>query len=238
MEHQTSYDIFLEGELVDLVVPNERAIFIDKWYDWFNDQELTRNMEQGMFPNSPQRQMRYMTELSESTDRLVLMIKPKNTDGVVGVTSLSRISHRTRQADFAMVVAQRSSAFRSNFWGMEAKCLMTVHAFETLGLDRINSYQSAALKDWQRWQILFGYKMEGIQRKAFRKGYRTYDLNVSGCLLEDYLVLKEARGGKLWPGYDQIMGLIRELPKQSLEEELNNLLADTVSRHYAKIKMK
>lgn len=237
MEQQIDYDTFLGGELVDLVVPNERAIFVDRWYDWFNDQELTRNMEQGMFPKSPQHQMRFMAELAESNDRLVLMIKPKNEDRLVGVASLSKISHRTRQADFAMVVACRSNAFRSNFWGMEAKCLMTEHAFETMGLERINSYQSAALKDWQRWQILFGYKMEGIQRKAFRKGYRTFDLMVSGCLLEDYLVLKELRGGKLWPGYDQIMGLIRDLPKQSLEEKLNKLLRETVSQHYAEIRM-
>ena len=142
----------------------------------------------------------------------------------------------TRQADFAMVVARKSASFKGTFFGMEAKCLMTEHAFETIGLERINSYQSIALRDWQRWQILFGYKMEGIQRKAFRKGYRTFDLMLSGCLLEDYLKLKELRGGRLWPGQDKIMSLIRDLPKESLEEKLQRTLARTIEDHYAKIR--
>ena len=135
-----------------------------------------------------------------------------------------------------MVVARRTGSFKSSFFGMEAKCLMTEHAFETLGLERINSYQSTALKDWQRWQILFGYKMEGIMRKAFRKGYQTYDLMVSGCLLDDYLALKALRGGRLWPGQEKIMALIRDLPKESLEEKLQKTLTATIDEHYAQIR--
>jgi RimJ/RimL family protein N-acetyltransferase len=233
-----NYDVFLQGELVDLVVPNERAIHVDRWYDWFNDQVLTRNMEQGMFPKSPQQQETFLAELRGSSSRLALMIKPKGEDRLVGICSLSRISHVTRQADFAMVIARKSSNFRSAFFGMEAKCLMTEHAFETVGIERINSYQSTTLKDWQRWQILFGYKMEGIMRKAFRKGHQACDVMVSGCLLEDYLQLKALRDGRLWPGYARIMELIRALPKESLEEKLQRALARTVNEHYAKIRMK
>lgn len=236
MAEAPHYDVFLEGELVDLVVPNTRAIEDDRWYAWLNDQALTRNMEQGMYPKSPETQRAYLAELLSSTSRLALMIKPKEDHAVVGVCSFSKISHVSRQADFAMVVARRSASFKSAFFGMEAKCLMTEHAFETLGLERINSYQSTALKDWQRWQILFGYKMEGIMRKAFRKGYRTYDLMVSGCILEDYLALKEMRGGKLWPGQDKIMSLIRDLPKLSLEEKLQKALSSTIEEHYAAIR--
>lgn len=231
------YDIFLAGELVDLVVPNARAIHTDGWYAWLNDQALTRNMEQGMYPKTAQTQEAYLAELLASPSRLALMIKPKEEDAVVGICSLSRISHVTRQADFAMVVARRTASFKSSFFGMEAKCLMTEHAFETIGLERINSYQSTALKDWQRWQILFGYKMEGIMRKAFRKGHRSYDLMVSGCLLEDYLALKALRGDRLWPGQEHIMALIRDLPKQSLEETLQKALSATIEEHYAQIRL-
>lgn len=233
---QPNYDVFLAGDLVDLVVPNARAIHTDGWYAWLNDQALTRNMEQGMYPKTAQTQEAYLAELLATPSRLALMIKPKEEDAVVGICSFSKISHLTRQADFAMVVARRTASFKSTFFGMEAKCLMTEHAFETLGLERINSYQSTALKDWQRWQILFGYKMEGIMRKAFRKGYRSYDLMVSGCLLEDYLALKALRGGRLWPGQEKIMALIRGLPKESLEEKLQATLAATIDEHYAQIR--
>src|SRR6185503_396259 len=227
MAESQNYDVFLSGELVDLVVPNARAIHTDRWYAWLNDQELTRNMKQGMYPKTAQTQEAYLAELLASPSRLALMVKPKEEEAVVGICSLSKISHVTRQADFAMVVARRSASFKSAFAGMEAKCLMTEHAFDTIGLERINSYQSTALKDWQRWQILFGYKMEGIMRKAFRKGHKTYDVMVSGCLLEDYLALKSLREGRLWPGQQRIMSLIRDLPKESLEEKLQKALSGT-----------
>lgn len=237
MAEPQNYDVFLAGELVDLVVPSERAIYADRWYDWFNDQELTRNMEQGMYPNTPERQQQYLDELRATPQRFALMIKPKDEDRLVGICSLSKISHVTRQADFAMVIARKPSSFKSTFFGMEAKCLMTAHAFETLGLERINSYQSVSLKDWQRWQILLGYKMEGFMRKAFVKGHERHDVMVSGCLLEDYLSLKKLRGGRLWPGYERIMALIRDLPKESLEEKLSHTLSDVVSAHYRTIRM-
>lgn len=236
-EQQPNYDVFLPGELVDLVVPNERAIHVNGWYNWFNDQGVTRHLKQGLFPNTRAQQLEFMRATEARTDRLNLLIKPKEKDFVVGVCSLSSISHVTRQADFAMVIGRRSPEFKSAFYGMEAKCLMTEHAFEALGLERINSSQSAQLKDWQRWQILFGYKMEGIKRKAERKGYHSTDVLISGCLLEDYLKLKQLRGGRLWPGQEKIMELIRDLPKESLEEKLNPLIQETVDAHYAQIRM-
>jgi RimJ/RimL family protein N-acetyltransferase len=232
------YDIFIRGELVDLVIPDERAIYDDKWYSWFNDQQITQNMERGMLPNSASQQEIFLEQLRKSDARLSLMIKPKNNNVLIGTASLSKISHITRQADFAMIIAVRQPEFKAAFYGMEAKCLMTEHAFEVIGLDRINSTQSISLKEWQRWQILFGYKIEGIMRKAFRKGYKTYDLIVSSCLLEDYIKLKELRGGRLWPGYKKMMGLIRSLPKESLEERINSLLEETVGDYYREIRMK
>src|SRR4051794_16130367 len=122
MAETPNYDVFLSGELVDLVVPNARAIHVDRWYAWLNDQELTRNMEQGMYPKSAQTQEAYLAELLASDSRLALMIKPKEEDAVVGICSLAKISHMTRQADFAMVVARRGASFKSTFFGMEAKC--------------------------------------------------------------------------------------------------------------------
>ncbi len=114
---------------------------------------------------------------------------------------------------------------------------MTEHAFEVLGIERINSGQSIRLKDWQRWQILFGYKMEGIQRKALRKGYHTYDVIISSCILEDYIVLRELRGGKLWPGYQKMMELIRALPKENLQDIINSFLSETVAEYYQRVQM-
>ncbi len=238
-ETESHHEIFLKGELIDLVIPSQHAIQVDRWHSWFNDKEITRYLQQGMFPMTIPRQEMFLRELTETNtpSRLALLIKPKGAEAVVGVASLSKINHVSRQGDFALVVAQRTKQFKSAFFGMEAKCLLTEHAFEVLGLERINSTQAAPLKDWQRWQILFGYKMEGILRKAFRKGYSSYDVMTSSCLLEDYLALKELRGDNIWPGYKGMLDLIRDLPSQSLEEKLSKAIHQTVTEHYNSIRM-
>jgi hypothetical protein len=60
---------------------------------------------------------------------------------------------------------------------------------------------------------------------------------VSGCLLEDYLALKCVRGGRLWPGQDRIMALIRDLPGESLEQKLQKVLATTIDDHYSRLRL-
>jgi len=230
------YEVFLAGELIDLVIPNEHAIEVDGWHRWFNDATVTPNIRQGGFPNTREQQYEFLRELRQSRTRLALLIRPKGEHFVVGVASLSNISYQSRQADFAMVIGRRTPDFRGTFYGMEAKCLLTEHGFETLGLERINSGQSSRLKDWQRWQILFGYKIEGIRRKAFRKGQHSLDVVLSSCLFDDYVSLKAMRGGRLWPGHGNIMQLIRDLPKESLEEKVNAALREIVDTHYASIR--
>ena len=232
-----SCDVFISGELIDLVVPNERAIYVDRWYAWFNDPNVTAALDQGIFPNSPQKQEMFLSSLRTSKTRIALLIKPKDKPHVVGVVSLSNIDHVKRQADFAMVIGRPSSSFKSAFYGLEAKCLMTEHAFEVLGIERINTGQSTTLKDWQRWQILLGYKIEGLQRKAFRKGYHTFDVLITSCLLKDYLALRELRGGRLWPGYSKIMDLIRCLPQENLPDTISGLISETVDAYYQRVRM-
>jgi len=59
---------------------------------------------------------------------------------------------------------------------------------------------------------------------------------VSGCLIEDYLALKEMRGGRLWPGSRKIMDLMRALPKTSLEEKLAHAILELGDEHYQAIR--
>ena len=36
------YDVFIKGELVDLVVLTEDIVDKTNWYNWFNDEENTK----------------------------------------------------------------------------------------------------------------------------------------------------------------------------------------------------
>ena len=103
---------------------------------------------------------------------------------------------------------------------------MTIHGFEKLGLERIYGSQVAALERWQNLILLLGYRVEGYERRAFRKGTVVHDVVRNACILEDYLALKECRGGHLWPGRDKMLALMRGLPQYSIVNRVGASLAE------------
>ena len=218
------FDVFIEGEVIDLCVPNGEDWVLDQWYRWFNNQETTKYLEQGVFPNSLENQKRYYESLLQSKDRIVLLIKPKDFDYFVGVASLSFINLSQRQCSFSMVIGKKDDSPNSMYYAMETKCRMTEHAFENVGVERITSGQVVDLIKWQRWQVLFGYQIEGIFRNHFRRGNKVYDLMMSSCLIEDYQRIKEIRNGSFWVGKSKMFELIKMLPKDSVIDKLQRWL--------------
>ena len=215
-----TFDVFLAGETVDLCAPSDDDWVLDQWYRWFNNADVTKYLVQGVYPNTRASQKVYYDSLISNTSRIALLIKPKKHDCFVGVASLSSINLATRQCDFAMVIGKRMSDADSLFYALESKCLMTEHAFECLGVERINSTQVLELVRWQSWQILFGYQIEGLLRNKFRKGGNVYDVLISSCLLEDYQKIKQLRGGKFWPGKKMMFELLKRLPRVTLIDEI------------------
>ncbi|MFA5905335.1 MAG: GNAT family protein [Desulfobacula sp.] len=214
-------DVFIKGEVVDLCVPSKESWVIDRWYQWFNDEKTTRYLAQGIMPNTADKQIQFLDSAQDKGDRLILLIKPKNKEYFVGVASLSMIDHVQRKCDFAMVIGEQDKSSDSIFYAIETKCIMTEHAFEKIGVERIYSGQHIDLIKWQRWQFLFGYQIEGILRKSCRKGYNLSDSMVSSCLLEDYLKLKKMRNGSLWPGKKRMFELLREIPSETMIDRLH-----------------
>jgi len=107
---------------------------------------------------------------------------------------------------------------------MEAKARMTQYAFDIVGVDRINSGQVDELDRWQKWQILFGYQIEGILRNQFIKGNMSYDAYISSCLEEDYRKIIDKREGVLWPGKSNLLDMMRAIPSKTLIDEFSDWL--------------
>ena len=221
---ENEFDIFIEGEVIDLCVPSDAPWVMDQWYKWFNDSKVTKNIDHGIFPNTREKQRSFFQSFAESNERIVLLIRPKGRDYFVGVANLSNIDYSQRQCDFAMVIGKQDSLPDSIYYAMETKCRMTEHAFRSVGVERINSGQVMDLIRWQRWQILFGYQIEGISRARYRKGNTLHDMMISACLLEDYLKISEIRNGSFWPGKAKVFELMKKLPKDSAIDRLNAFL--------------
>lgn len=229
-DNANPYEVFLAGETIDLVIPNEHAIEVDGWHRWFNDPQVTRYSDHGAFPNTMENQRRILASFTAPDSKLLaLLIQPKGETRVVGIVSLSNISAIHRSAETAVIINHGTSGAGRLFYGLEAKALITEHAFETMGLERISGSQARPLAEWQRYQVLFGFAPEGIKRKAFRRGYHIDDSIVSSCTLEDYLRVKEARGGAYWPGRERLLELARKLPKHSIADRVAGAIDNAVA---------
>lgn len=225
------YEIFLTGETIDLAIPSLRAIVHDGWHRWFNDPSVTRHSDYGLFPNTPEAQVGYLRELrgDGGRKRLGLMILPKGETKAVGIASLSNIHPIHRSAETAVVIGERPTSRGALFWGLEAKARLVEHGFETLGLNRIGGAQAMPLSDWQKYQVLFGFRPEGIKRAAHCRGYHVWDSVLSSCTLEDYLSVKEARNGAYWPGRERLLDLMRTVPKRSIAAAVRDAIDAAVA---------
>lgn len=230
-----NYEVFIKGETVDLCVPEDDEEVIKNWASWFNNEEITRYLSQGRHPNKVSSQKKYFKDLVTSDEKISCLLKPKNYDGYIGVVSLSELNYIQRQCTMAIVVGEKYTGKDSIFIGLEAKALLTKHAMEVVGIERINSLQVVNLKKWQNFQILFGYQVEGLLRDKFRKGNNIYDMLISSCVLEDYQKLVDYRGGSFWPGKSKMYELMKELPEDTLINKLMEWLPNEQKKYWDQV---
>jgi len=231
----SSLDVFIKGETIDLCVPSCDDYVLDQWYRWFNKGEVTKYLLQGIYPNTISLQKEYCNSILCDKTRILVLIRPKNQEKIIGVASLSSIDYIQKQCDFAMVIGDRTSGKGSMFYGMEAKARLTQHAFDIVGVERINSSQADKLDKWQKWQILFGYQIEGMLRNKFIKGNLSHDVYISSCLEEDYRKIIRKRNGLLWPGKSSLLDMMRAIPDKTLIDEISEWLPDKQEQYWHSI---
>jgi spore coat polysaccharide biosynthesis protein SpsF len=181
---QSTFDIFLSGKDVDLVALSEEVIDRTNWYRWFNDEELTRDMQQHYVPNTRASQLAYFREhIAGDSSKLQLGIVHRASQVFVGVVSLNRINTINRSCDLGVIIGER--AYQNMHVFTEAMELMLRHAFESLNLYRVYSGTTS-----QQLATLFcrvlGFTAEGTQRAAVYKRGRYHDVYLFGLLRSEY----------------------------------------------------
>ena len=51
-EKNIKFDVFIKGKQIDLFVLTEEIVDKTNWYNWFNDEENTKDMQKLYFPNT------------------------------------------------------------------------------------------------------------------------------------------------------------------------------------------
>lgn len=207
--------VFLEGDTVDLCVPDEGDI--PEWTGWINNPSITKFLETGMFPQTEKLQSEYIFEAIQKKSRVILSIKSK-AGNLLGTVSLSDINFEKRECQIAIIMPKKEA--KARYGALEAMALMTTHAIERLGMRRVFAGQAYPdLKNWNEALELIGFFPEGLVIDGFTHGeYVSHAIKIA-VYKEDFIKIRELRGGKIWPGERCVTELLHTLHSRQRSHE-------------------
>jgi len=226
----TALDIFIEGELVDLCIPTEESALNSNWYSLFNDKNTTRYLDQGVYPNTREKQLEYFKYNEDK--RLLLIVSDK--EKYIGVISLSEIDYEKRRCEIAMVLRNSEHRRFPPYVSLEAMARITEHAFTAMGMNRVEAGQHANLSGWQQRLELIGFRVEGLHVGKFVKGKEIANLVRIACTYEYYQEICMHRGS-LWDGYENMKDRYSKLPSVKFIDLLTKFYQDSAEGYYRKI---
>lgn len=149
---------------------------------WFQDQEICKYSSNGKFPKTLEYFRRYVSE-SNCEDRVVWAICHR-TEGHIGNLTLQNIANVNRNAEFAIMIGNKSH------WGRGVALLagraLLRHGFFKLNLERV--YCGTAVTNTGMCQLAerLGMTREGQRRKALFLDGSWSDVIEFGILREEF----------------------------------------------------
>lgn len=176
---------FMDGNKVCL--RQYEAKDIDIWYNWFNDAEVVRLMDQRRWPNTKEKQKRYLEAMTVSRSDMQLAIINKANDCLVGTVGLHGIDPINRNADISVIIGDKK------YWGKglakEAVGLLVHHSFEMLNLHKLTAGFIDGNAASQKLFESFGFKKEALLRQHVYLQGVYHNVIKMGLLKANYEVL-------------------------------------------------
>jgi len=195
-KEKLNFDIFIKGNLVDLIILNEEIVESSNWYKWFNDEETTLHMQKHYFPNTKEMQIDFYNNSLKNNESIVqLGILDKSKSVVFGIISLSNIDLINRNAEWSVLIGEKE--YRQLIYVNEAIDLILKHAFFTLNLYKVNGGYVETLKEWGIFmQRRYNFKEEGKLRSQMYKNGKFLDIFLIGLLKDDYIKINKTNKEK------------------------------------------
>jgi RimJ/RimL family protein N-acetyltransferase len=153
---------------------------------WRNDAEIRDHVLGYRFPVTKEMEAHWVDAVlkDQSRTRVVLAIEDKADRVFVGFVYLNNIDWFARNAEFGILVGERSRQGRG--LAKDALALVACYAFRTLNLNRLYLRVVSLNERALRLYRSFGFVEEGIQRQhAFLRG-RYYDVVLMGLLRREF----------------------------------------------------
>jgi RimJ/RimL family protein N-acetyltransferase len=168
---------------------NAEIVEESNWYNWFNDEHLTKYMQKHYYPNTKDLQLDYFRKSIENNSKRVQCgIYHKADKMLIGTVSLNSIDFINRNCELSIIIGDRKSQNLNAL--VDAHKLMLRHAFDTLNLNRV--YGGSVIKEIN---MLFcralGYTNEGVSKNHVYKNGKYLDLYRFAILSDQYLALRD-----------------------------------------------
>lgn len=182
--NKMKYDVFIKGDLIDLVCLNEEIVEKSNWYNWFNDEENMKYMQKHYYPNTKALQLEFFkNEIVNNPKKLQLGILHKKDGVLIGTISLNDIDFLNRKCGTGALIGE--TKYQKLVYWVEATKLLIKHAFEQLNMNKI----CAGSLSKEVVQILirvFNFKEEGIKKREIYKNGKYNDIYLIGLSRERY----------------------------------------------------
>ena len=153
---------------------------------WVNDPETVRYLSSRYWmPQSASNTGEFFDHATHAVGNAAFfVIADRATDRYLGQIDLPSINWKLHSAEVAMVIGKGEN--RSKGFGEEALRLILEHAFQTLGLERVElevHMENAAAK---RCYEKVGFQLEGVKRHAFFNDGHFADVAWMSVLAEEW----------------------------------------------------
>jgi [ribosomal protein S5]-alanine N-acetyltransferase len=185
MSSEIKFDIFIKGELIDLVVLTTDIVEKTNWYKWFNDEENTKHMQKHYFSNTKVMQLKYLQNVIENNTKLQLGVVQKEKNCFCGVVSLNEIDYINSNTEISLVIGEKK--YHNLQIAYEAVKLIINHAFFTLNLHKICGGYIENLESWGTFlKRTFGFIEEGVQNEQIFKNGKYMNVVIIGLTINQY----------------------------------------------------
>ena len=173
----------LEGKRIKLRPVKEKDINL--FLKWFNDPEITQYLT-AVFPVTRRAEERWFEELGDfnKSKKVVFSIELIDEQRLIGNCALNSVDLRNQTAEAGIMIGDKKCW--SKGYGTEVFQLLLDYGFNQLNLNRVGSAALSFNEKSIGLHKKFGFKKEGVKRKAWFRNGKFNDEIVFGLIREEY----------------------------------------------------
>src|SRR3990170_8209556 len=143
----------------------ERSDLAGDYFQWLNDLEVTKFMDSGVFPNTPEKMEEFYRNTALSNNNVIFAIIDIESEKHIGNIKLGPISWISRVSPLGIMIGDKD--FWGKDYGYESIKLVLDYAFKRLNLHKVTlgvvEKNEAALAVYKK----AGFRVEGHAKSQF-----------------------------------------------------------------------